>query len=135
MIATMSSWTAGAYLVPRYGSRLMLPGLALLLAGVLAAIAAYHASDPAAYTRPLLAALAVAGLGAGLFTTPFFTTALHTVTPQETGSAAGLLNAVPELPGHRSAVGSYQVDLRVERTIPPAADGGRPWPGKIGGRE
>jgi hypothetical protein len=43
MIATMSSWTAGAYLVPRYGSRLMLPGLALLLAGVLAAIAAYHA--------------------------------------------------------------------------------------------
>src|ERR1035437_4269795 len=42
---------------------------------------------------------------------------------------------VPELPGHGSAVGSYQVDLRVERTVPPAADGGRRWPGKISGRE
>jgi hypothetical protein len=42
---------------------------------------------------------------------------------------------VPELPGHSSAVGSHQVDLRVERTVPPAADGGRLRPGKISGRE
>jgi hypothetical protein len=33
----------------------------------------------------------------GLFTTPFFTTALAAVSPQETGSAAGLLNAVQQL--------------------------------------
>jgi predicted MFS family arabinose efflux permease len=33
----------------------------------------------------------------GLFTTPFFTIALAAVGPQETGSAAGLLNAVQQL--------------------------------------
>jgi predicted MFS family arabinose efflux permease len=43
--------------------------------------------------------LGVAGLGAGLFTTPFFTAALHRVRPTETGSAAGLLNAVQQLGG------------------------------------
>jgi EmrB/QacA subfamily drug resistance transporter len=97
--SALSSWTAGAYLVPRYGPRLMFAGLALLLTGVLAAIAAYHASSPTGYPIPLLPALAVAGLGAGLFTTPFFTTALHLVSPQETGSASGLLNAVQQLGG------------------------------------
>ncbi|MET8330446.1 hypothetical protein [Streptomyces sp. NPDC005181] len=45
------------------------------------------------------AALTVAGLGTGLFTPPFFTTALRGVGPQETGSAAGLLNAVQQLGG------------------------------------
>jgi MFS family permease len=96
--SAVSSWTAGAYLMPRYGSRLMFGGLAVLLTGVLAAIAAYHTS-PSGYPRLLLPALAVAGLGAGLFTTPFFTNALHLVSPQETGSAAGLLNAVQQFGG------------------------------------
>lgn len=95
----LSSLIAGAYLVPRYGPRVMYAGLSLLLLGVLAAIAAYHASDPTAYPRPLRAALAIAGLGTGLFTTPFFTAALRPVSPQETGSAAGLLNAVQQLGG------------------------------------
>jgi MFS family permease len=45
----------------------------------------------------LLGALAVAGLGVGLFTTPLFTLALHNVRGHETGSAAGLLNAVQQL--------------------------------------
>ncbi|MFI7299021.1 hypothetical protein [Streptomyces sp. NPDC050121] len=61
---------------------------------VQAAIAA-----PDAYPSALPFALAVAGLGAGLFTPPFFTTALDGVGPQETGSAAGLLNAVQQLGG------------------------------------
>ena len=95
----LSSWIAGAYLVPRYGSRVMYAGISLLLTGVLAAIAAYHASDPTASPRLLPAALAIAGLGTGLFTTPFFTAALRPVSPQETGSAAGLLNAVQQLGG------------------------------------
>jgi predicted MFS family arabinose efflux permease len=34
-----------------------------------------------------------------LFTPPFFATALRGVGPQETGSAAGLLNAVQQLGG------------------------------------
>lgn len=93
----VSSWVAGAYLVPRYGSRVMFAGLAILLAGVLAAIAVYATSRPTAYPWPLLAALAISGLGLGLFTVPFFTTALRRVRPHETGSAAGLLNAVQQL--------------------------------------
>lgn len=46
---------------------------------------------------PLLLALGIGGLGLGLFTVPFFTTALSRVRPHETGSAAGLLNAVQQL--------------------------------------
>jgi predicted MFS family arabinose efflux permease len=44
-----------------------------------------------------LGGLALGGVGLGLFTVPFFTTALSRVRPHETGSAAGLLNAVQQL--------------------------------------
>jgi EmrB/QacA subfamily drug resistance transporter len=115
----VSSWVAGAYLVPRYGSWVMFAGLVVLLLGVLAAIAVYHASDPSAYPRPLLGALAVAGLGVGLFTTPFFTAALHSVSPQETGSAAGLLNAVQQLGGTLgvAVLGSVYLDNASSGTL------------------
>lgn len=115
----VSSWVAGAHLVPRYGSWVMFAGLVILLLGVLAAIAVYHASDPSAYPRPLLGALAVAGLGVGLFTTPFFTTALHAVSPQETGSAAGLLNAVQQLGGTLgvAVLGSVYLDNAPSGTL------------------
>lgn len=93
------SWAAGAYLVPRYGTRVMHAGVATLAVGLAAAILAYRAAAPAAYPAGLPFALAVAGLGTGLFTPPFFTTALSGVGPQETGSAAGLLNAVQQLGG------------------------------------
>ncbi|WP_181772889.1 MFS transporter [Amycolatopsis pittospori] len=82
----VSSWVAGRWLVPRYGLRVAFAGLTLLLAGILLAMAG-----------PLLPALGIGGLGLGLFTVPFFTTALTGVRPQETGSAAGLLNAVQQL--------------------------------------
>ncbi|WP_410605167.1 MFS transporter [Amycolatopsis sp. lyj-90] len=82
----VSSWMAGKWLVPRYGLRVAFAGLTLLLAGVLLAMAG-----------PLLPALGIGGLGLGLFTVPFFTTALAGVRPQETGSAAGLLNAVQQM--------------------------------------
>jgi EmrB/QacA subfamily drug resistance transporter len=95
----ISSWVAGAHLVPRYGTRVLFAGLAVLLAGTLAAICVYATSPAAGYPWPLLAALGVAGLGQGLFTTPFFAGALHRVAPAETGSAAGLLNAVQQLGG------------------------------------
>jgi len=83
----VASWLAGTWLVPRFGSRVMYAGLGLLLAGILAANSA------------LLVALALCGLGMGTFTVPFFTAALHRVSPAETGSAAGLLNAVQQLGG------------------------------------
>jgi EmrB/QacA subfamily drug resistance transporter len=97
--SAVSSLIAGTRLVPRHGARVMFAGLATLLVGVLAAVAAYATSPPTTYPWPLLAALAVGGLGLGLFTVPFFTTALRRVRPHETGSAAGLLNAVQQLGG------------------------------------
>ncbi|MGW3959288.1 MFS transporter [Amycolatopsis sp. NPDC005003] len=87
----VSSYVAGARLVPKFGARVMFAGLALLVAGVLAALAAGVGAYPWA--------LALCGLGMGTFTVPFFTAALHRVRPHETGSAAGLLNAVQQLGG------------------------------------
>jgi len=87
----VSSWFAGRYL----GSRSAFGGLALLLAGILAGIACYRFAPASPW--PLLGALAVGGLGLGLFTVPFFMNALSHVRPHETGSAAGLLNAAQQL--------------------------------------
>jgi EmrB/QacA subfamily drug resistance transporter len=95
----VSSWIAGAGLVGRFGWRLMPAGLGVLLLGVLGAVAACRAAGPAGYPWPLLGPLAICGLGLGLFTVPFFTIALREVRPEETGSAAGLLNAVQQLGG------------------------------------
>ncbi|MFE6778237.1 MFS transporter [Streptomyces sp. NPDC057702] len=95
----VSSWVAGAWLVPRYGARVMTAGLLTLLAGVVSAAVVYATSPPTPYPWPLLPALAVAGVGQGLYAVPFFATALHRVRPHQTGSAAGLLNAVQQLGG------------------------------------
>jgi EmrB/QacA subfamily drug resistance transporter len=82
-----ASLVAGQWLVARFGSRLMYVGLGVLLVGLVTAPYA------------LLPALAVGGAGVGLFTTAFFTEALRRVEPHETGSAAGLLNAVQQFGG------------------------------------
>ena len=84
----VSSMLAGRWLYPRYGANIVFAGLGLLLAGIVGAILA-----PAHFLWP---PLGMAGLGVGLFTTPLFTVALGNVRPHETGSAAGLLNAVQE---------------------------------------
>jgi len=86
----VSSWCAGTWLVPKFGARVMYAGLALVLTGILAIVGG---------VLPLPGALALCGLGMGTFTVPFFTAALHRVRPHETGSAAGLLNAVQQLGG------------------------------------
>ncbi|MFF1819979.1 MFS transporter [Kribbella sp. NPDC058245] len=83
----IASLCAGQWLIQRFGSRLMYVGLGVLLIGLVG-------------TRHwLVPALGICGAGAGLFTTAFFTEALHRVQPQETGSAAGLLNAVQQFGG------------------------------------
>ncbi|WP_460656188.1 MFS transporter [Kribbella endophytica] len=93
----IASWYAGSRLIPAYGTgRTMVTGLAVAGAGLLATIAAYGA-NPTGWQVPV--ALGIAGVGAGLFTTPFFTAALQRVRPAETGSAAGLLNAVQQFGG------------------------------------
>ncbi|MER7180947.1 MFS transporter [Streptomyces hyaluromycini] len=93
----VSSWLSGR----RGARRRMMPyGLALVLMGLTAAAAVYTTTDGTAPTRypwPLLPALALVGLGAGLFTPAFFTLALRPLRPQEVGSAAGALNAVQQL--------------------------------------
>ncbi|MEU4820870.1 MFS transporter [Actinomadura sp. NPDC023710] len=114
-----ASWITGAHLVPRFGARVMHAGLAVMLAGVLAAIWAFHAHD--GYPPPLPAALALAGLGVGLFTTPFFTTALKPVKAHETGSAAGLLNAVQQFGGTLGVAVIGSVYQNVARHAAPAA--------------
>ncbi len=93
----LSSWMAGTRLVPRHGRNVMFAGLAVMCAGLIAATIAYRTTPPHTYPWPLLGALAAAGIGNGLFTVPFFTTALSRVRPHETGSAAGLLNAAQQL--------------------------------------
>ncbi|MEU0333822.1 MFS transporter [Streptomyces sp. NPDC006193] len=95
----VASWAAGSRLVPRYGARVMHAGIAALAGGLAAAALACRIAAPGAYPSGLPLALALAGLGTGLFTPPFFTTALGAVGEQETGSAAGLLNAVQQLGG------------------------------------
>ncbi|MEU9451364.1 MFS transporter [Streptomyces sp. NPDC048277] len=90
----VSSWLSGR----RGARRRMMPyGLALVCAGLTAAVAGYAATPPTRYPWPLLPALALVGLGAGLFTPAFFTLALKPLRPQEVGSAAGALNAVQQL--------------------------------------
>ncbi|ALG14391.1 MFS transporter [Kibdelosporangium phytohabitans] len=84
----VASWAAGAYFVPRYGHRVLFVGAGVMVTGVLLL----------GLPQPVsLVALAIGGCGAGLFTTPFFTLALRDISPQEAGSAAGLLNAVQQL--------------------------------------
>ncbi|MFK0153389.1 MFS transporter [Streptomyces sp. NPDC090493] len=90
----VSSWLSGR----RGARRRMMPyGLALVLAGLAVAAAAYLTTAAPRYPWPLLPALALVGLGAGLFTPAFFTLALRPLRPQEVGSAAGALNAVQQL--------------------------------------
>ncbi|MEV0374538.1 MFS transporter [Streptomyces sp. NPDC050636] len=93
----VASWVGGAHLVKRYGHHVMTVGLAVLLLGLLAAVAAYHRAGATEYPKPLLVALGVVGLGIGMFSPAFFTVALRPVMPQEIGSAAGLLNAVQQI--------------------------------------
>lgn len=85
----VSSFVAGRWLVPRYGTRILFAGVGLLALGIIGIALGW----------PLLVPLAVAGTGTGLFTVPFFTAALALVRPSESGSAAGLLNAVQQLGG------------------------------------
>ncbi len=80
----VSSFVAGRWLMSRLGTKIAYAGLALLLADL-------------AVGWTSLGGLALGGVGIGLFTVPFFTTALSRVRPHETGSAAGLLNAVQQL--------------------------------------
>ncbi|SDY30250.1 drug resistance transporter, EmrB/QacA subfamily [Amycolatopsis xylanica] len=84
--AGVASVVSGRVLVPRFGSKVPFAGLAIMLAGLLG----YALGAPA---------LLVCGIGQGLFTSGFFTATLRRVGPAETGSAAGLLNAVQQLGG------------------------------------
>ncbi|MEU9406994.1 MFS transporter [Streptomyces sp. NPDC048281] len=101
---SLTPWSAGlavsSWLSGRRGARpRMMPyGLALVATGLAVAAAGYATTAAGThYPRLLLPALALVGVGAGLFTPAFFTLALRPLRPQEVGSAAGALNAVQQL--------------------------------------
>ncbi len=96
--------------------------MGLLLVGALAAVAVYSTASSTAYPWALLPALAVCGLGLGLYTVPFFRTALGRVSAQETGSAAGLLNAVQQLGGTLGVAVLGTVFLRAPAAMTGARD-------------
>jgi EmrB/QacA subfamily drug resistance transporter len=95
----LSSLVAGQALLPRVGPALMLPGIGILAVGCLGGAVATCVAVPMLPSLWVPTSLAMAGLGGGLLTVPFFTTALSRVRPHETGSAAGLLNSVQQLGG------------------------------------
>ncbi|MGW6281569.1 MFS transporter [Kribbella sp. NPDC055071] len=104
-VSGFASLAAGQWLVGRFGSRLMYVGIGVLVVGV--GLAPYA----------LLPGLAVGGAGVGLFTTAFFTEALQRVQPHETGSAAGLLNAVQQFGGTLGVAGFGSLFLHDPATI------------------
>ncbi|WP_405059798.1 MFS transporter [Kribbella sp. NBC_01505] len=107
-VSGIASWCAGQWLIQRFGSRLMYVGLGILLVGLVG-------------TRLwLVPALGVCGAGVGLFTTAFFTEALQRVQPQETGSAAGLLNAVQQFGGTLGVAALGTIFLHHPATPQPA---------------
>ncbi|GAA5023271.1 hypothetical protein GCM10025734_80230 [Kitasatospora paranensis] len=57
------SWAAGSHLVPRYGTRVLHTGIAVLAIGLGAAVLAYRAAGPGGYPSALPAAPAVADWG------------------------------------------------------------------------
>ena len=90
---------SGAVLGPKYGRRVLHVGMVVMTAGVLGLWASYAHWGLQISSWDLIAALAVTGLGMGLLIAPFFDIALAGVTDQESGSAAGVLNAVQQLGG------------------------------------
>ncbi|MBB1160157.1 MFS transporter [Amycolatopsis dendrobii] len=103
----VSSFVAGRWFVPRFGTRILFAGMVFLAAGIAGIALGW----------PLLLPLAIAGTGTGLFTVPFFTAALALVRPSETGSAAGLLNAVQQLGGTAGVAVLTTVFLATDVTV------------------
>lgn len=96
---TVGAALAGAALAPRFGRKVMHAGLAIQMLGVLYLWYTID-HDPAGVSGwGLTPALAVAGLGFGLIMAPYFDIAIAGVSPAETGSASGVLNAVQQLAG------------------------------------
>ncbi|MFC1411709.1 MFS transporter [Streptacidiphilus sp. N1-12] len=90
---------SGAVLGPKYGRKVLHVGMLVMTAGVLGLWASYSHWGLHITSWDLIAGLAVTGLGMGLLIAPFFDIALAGVTDQESGSAAGVLNAVQQLGG------------------------------------
>jgi EmrB/QacA subfamily drug resistance transporter len=90
---------SGAVLGPKYGRKVLHAGMLVMIVGVLGLWASYSHWGLRISSWDLIAALAVTGFGMGLLFAPFFDIALAGVTDQESGSAAGVLNAVQQLGG------------------------------------
>ncbi|MFI9332470.1 MFS transporter [Kitasatospora sp. NPDC052868] len=90
---------SGAVLGPRFGRRVLHAGMAVAALGALGMWASLAHWSAGLTSWELSPALVVTGLGLGLIMAPFFDIALAGVDDRETGSAAGVLNAVQQLGG------------------------------------
>jgi MFS family permease len=118
-IATMSLGFA-ARLINRFGGRAtLLPGLALLVAGLaLFSGAPVHAR----YLADLLPSMVLLGIGAGLSFPSLMTLAMSTATPEDSGLVSGLVNTTQQVGG---ALGlAVLATLSTTRSSSARADGG-----------
>ncbi|MEV6974130.1 MFS transporter [Kitasatospora sp. NPDC093806] len=90
---------SGAALAPKHGRRVLHAGMVVAAVGALGLWASVEHWGAGLTSWGLIPALAVAGFGLGLIMAPFFDIALAGVEEEETGSAAGVLNAQQQLGG------------------------------------
>lgn len=90
---------SGAVLGARFGRRVIHAGAVVMTLGVLALAASLTHWGLPVTTWELTPALLVTGAGMGLLMGPLFDIALAGVSPEQSGSASGVLNALQQLGG------------------------------------
>jgi MFS family permease len=96
---TVGAGLSGGLLAPRYGRKVLHAALLVQIAGLLAIWFTVDRSPSGVSGWGLTPAMALTGLGIGLFMAPFFDIAIAGVTAEETGSASGTINAMQQLAG------------------------------------
>lgn len=96
---TVGAGLSGGLLAPKFGRKVLHLALVVQILGLLAIWLTVDRHPSGVSGWGLTPAMALTGLGVGLFMAPFFDIAIAGVTHEETGSASGTLNAVQQLAG------------------------------------
>jgi EmrB/QacA subfamily drug resistance transporter len=102
---TTAPWAAGAFAgsavsgmtMGRLGRRVLLAGLVVEAAGLLALAGVLRAAGGGVSTADLLGPMIVGGIGMGMVFVPLFDIAMAGIRPHEMGSASGVLQTVNSL--------------------------------------
>ncbi len=102
---TTAPWAAGAFIgsaiggmtMHALGRRVLLAGLIVEAAGLLALYAVLHGAGAGVTSVDLLAPMIVGGIGMGMVFVPLFDIVMAAVEPHEMGSASGVLQTVNAL--------------------------------------